>query len=183
MNAQDIENYLSELGSELVNLGIDQAVQVLLLGGAFMLTQTALRRSTEDVDVFPLNQEGENVANVAVALWNASRLVAEKHKLPYSWFNTIIADFVRTAGPVPIQTLWHTYGPLEVYLPPGDYVLVLKLLANREKDQRDITELCKRFNIHTLQQAQALIDSYMPDPELQRLFITPDTLDKLFPSI
>ena len=33
MQAQDIEKYLSQLGQELVKLGVDQPIRVLMIGG------------------------------------------------------------------------------------------------------------------------------------------------------
>ena len=38
LTAQDIEDYLAELGQELQNAGITQPVRLLMVGGAYMLT-------------------------------------------------------------------------------------------------------------------------------------------------
>lgn len=51
MQAEDIESYLAELGMELQNLGAEHPIRVLLVGGAYMLTQMHNRVSTNDVDV------------------------------------------------------------------------------------------------------------------------------------
>jgi len=185
MNARDIETYLSHLGDELTNQGIQCPIRILLLGGAFMLTQVKVRRTTDDIDVLPLDGGGADKATgvpIAVALWNAAHAVASSQKLPTTWFNTVIADFVRAAGAVPSGTLWHRYGPLEIYLPPREYIFVLKLIANRQKDQRDIIALCRLLKIRTQQQAQQLINTYIPDTEVQLLLEIPDTLEMLFPS-
>jgi hypothetical protein len=150
-----------------------------------MLTQMKVRRTTDDIDVLPLDEGDTDEATgapIAVALWNAAHAVAASQNLPPTWFNTVIADFVRAAGVVPTGTLWHKYGPLEIYLPPREYILVLKLIANRPKDQRDISALCKLLNVRTRQEAQNLIDSYIPDVEIQRLFAIPDSLEAFFPS-
>ena len=42
MKAEDIENYLSQLGRELLKRGIQEPVHVLLIGGAYMLLASAL---------------------------------------------------------------------------------------------------------------------------------------------
>src|SRR4051812_18062063 len=104
MNARDIEKYLSHLGDELTELGIQHPVRLLLLGGAFMLTQVKVRRTTDDIDVLPLDEGDTDEATgapIAVALWNAAHAVAASQNLPTTWFNTVIADFVRAAGVVP----------------------------------------------------------------------------------
>jgi hypothetical protein len=184
MRASDVERYLSYLGEELADLGIRSPIRVLLLGGAFMLTQVKVRRTTDDIDVLPLDEGGIDEATgapIAVALWNAAHAVASRENLPPTWFNTIIAEFVQAAGSVPAGRLWQKYGPLEIYLPPEAYIFALKLIANRRKDQRDIQALCKRLKVRTRQQAQQLLDIYIPNTETQQFFALPDTLEKLFP--
>ena len=39
MHAHEIERNLAELGQELQNLGVKHRIRILLVGGAFMLTQ------------------------------------------------------------------------------------------------------------------------------------------------
>ena len=51
MHKKDIETYLAELGQELHDLGVQRHVRILLVGGAFMLTQVKNRQTTDDVDV------------------------------------------------------------------------------------------------------------------------------------
>ncbi len=57
MQAQDIEQYLSQLGQELVTLGIHRPLRVLLIGGASMLLLANAPRSTDDIDIFWLEDE------------------------------------------------------------------------------------------------------------------------------
>jgi hypothetical protein len=70
---------------------------------------------------------------------------------------------------------------LEVYIPPREYILALKLLANRKKDQKDIMALCQQLNVQTREQAQQVIDRYVPDREVQQLSNLNKTLSILFP--
>jgi len=77
--------------------------------------------------------------------------------------------------------LWQTYGMLEVYIPPREYILALKLLANRKKDQKDILALCQQLNVQTREQAQQVVDRYVPDKEVQQLSNLNKTLSILFP--
>jgi hypothetical protein len=93
----------------------------------------------------------------------------------------VIGDFLRDASIVPQGTLWRTYGPLEVYIPPDDYILALKLLAGRTKDQKDIQALCQQLHIRTRQQAQQIVDTYIPDKQVQQLNKLDKKLATVFP--
>jgi hypothetical protein len=181
MHAQEIENYLAELGQELQNLSIQYPIRILLVGGAFMLTQVHNRTSTNDVDV--LLKDGEDFANSSryQTFRAAVRAVARKHTLPNNWLNDIMGDFLRDTGTAPDGTPWRTYSMLEVYIPPSDYVLALKLFAGRPKDRDDIYSLCQQLKIRTRKQAQRLVDRYIPNKQVQRLNHLDDTLDDMFP--
>jgi hypothetical protein len=39
MQAEEIETHLAELGLELQEMGLQRPIRILLVGGAFMLTQ------------------------------------------------------------------------------------------------------------------------------------------------
>jgi Nucleotidyltransferase of unknown function (DUF6036) len=58
MEAEDIERYLAELGTELKNRGLKKPVRVLLIGGAYMLLLANAPRSTKDIDFFWLDENG-----------------------------------------------------------------------------------------------------------------------------
>jgi hypothetical protein len=106
--------------------------------------------------------------------------IADKNQLRGNWLNDLMADILRDMGTLPDGTLWRSYGKLEVYFPPKEYVLALKLLAGRPKDQRDIEALCQQLQIHTREQAQQLVDRYIPNKQLQQLNHLDDTLDIFF---
>ena len=57
MQAQEIEAHLAELGQELQNLHVPQPIRILLVGGAFMLTQLHNRSTTNDVSNSLMNQQ------------------------------------------------------------------------------------------------------------------------------
>ena len=52
MQAQDIEQYLAQLGRELVSLGVHQPIRVLMIGGDYMMLLANAPRSTDDVGIF-----------------------------------------------------------------------------------------------------------------------------------
>lgn len=70
---------------------------------------------------------------------------------------------------------------LEVYIPPGEYILALKLLAGRPKDRDDINALCQQIKIQTREQAQQLVDRYIPNKPVQQINDLDDTLNFFFP--
>lgn len=180
MQAEDIETYLADLGQELQDMGQQQPVRLLLVGGAFMLTQFHNRIATKDVDVLLKDVDDSTTSNLSQAFKAATRVVARRNSLPFSWINDVIGDFLRDASIVPEGTLWRTYWPLEVYIPPDDYILALKLLAGRTKDQEDIQALCQQLHIRTRQQAQQIVDRYIPDKQVQQLNELDEQLDALF---
>ncbi|HVB25833.1 MAG TPA: hypothetical protein VNG51_28100 [Ktedonobacteraceae bacterium] len=90
-------------------------------------------------------------------------------------------DFLRDIGNVPKGTLWRSFGMLEVCLPPNEYILALKLLAGRQKDRDDIYALCQLEKVVTRQQAQLLVDRYIPNKQIQQMNSLDDTLTDFFP--
>ena len=181
MQAQDIEAHLADLGLELQNLGVECPVRILMIGGAFMLTQLRNRSTTDDVDVLLKDVDDPTVSPLYQTFETAVQAVASRNQISISWINDRIRDFIRNIGEVPEGALWRTYDMLEVYIPPRDYVLALKLLANRKKDQKDILALCQQLNVQAREQAQQIVDRYVPDREVQQLSNLNKTLSILFP--
>ena len=181
MHAQDIETYLAELGQELQRLGVQHSIRILLVGGAFMLTQIQNRASTNDVDVLLKDGEDSTTSPRYQTFRAAVRAVARKRTLPSNWLNDIMGDFLRDTGTAPDGTLWRTYSKLEVFIPPREYVLALKVFAGRPKDRDDIYSLCQQLQIRTREQAQQIVDRYIPNKQVQQLNQLDDTLDELFP--
>ncbi len=180
MQAQEIEMYLAELGQELQNLGVQHPIRILLVGGAFMLTQVRNRFTTNDVDVLLKDIEDPTTSSLYQTFKAAVRTITSRNKIPSSWINDVIGDFLRDMGTVPEGTLWHTYAMLEVYIPPSEYILALKLLAGRQKDRDDIYALCQQLQVQTRKQAQRLVDRYIPNKQVQQLNGLDDTLTDFF---
>ena len=181
MQEKEIEAYLAELGQELQNLGVKRAVRILLIGGAFMLTQIGNRRTTDDIDI--LFEDGDDITASPRyrTIRTAIKTIAIRHGLKGNWINDIMGDFLYDTKTVPEGTLWRSYGKLEIFLPPKEYILALKLLAGRQKDIEDIQALCDQLQIRTREQAQRLVDLYIPDKQTQQLNELDDTLDDFFP--
>src|SRR5437588_2017148 len=86
MQAQEIERYLAELGAALENQGITKPVRLLLIGGAYMMLLANAPRTTDDVDIFWM-EEGEDFQRARQALRDGVQAIANKYTLPPNWFN------------------------------------------------------------------------------------------------
>jgi len=80
MEARDIKRYLADLGAALKNRGVKQPLRMMLIGGAYMLLLEHAPRSTEDIDIFWLEEDAfESMREVLSACMLE---VARKHMLP-----------------------------------------------------------------------------------------------------
>lgn len=86
MKSEEIEQYLAELGKELAHQGIKKPVRILLIGGAYMMLLANAARSTDDIDIFWL-EEGEDFQKARLALRDGVQDIASKYSLPPNWFN------------------------------------------------------------------------------------------------
>lgn len=162
MNAKDIERYLTLVGRELKDVGVQEPIQLLLIGGGYMLTQVrGSRAATGDIDTVWVNPEFYSDSEIYRRFEMAVRLVASDENLEQSWLNTRVTEFVLNAGPLPKMKLWRKFDVLQVYLPPKDFILALKLVAAREKDKTDIQVLCSQLHVTTRRKAQMVIDKYI----------------------
>ena len=82
MQAHDIETYLADLGQELHQMGLQQPVRLLLIGGAFMLTQLHSRRATNDVDALLIDVDDPTTSPLHQMFKAAVRTVASRNRLP-----------------------------------------------------------------------------------------------------
>ena len=132
MEARDIKRYLADLGAALKNRGVKKPLRMMLIGGAYMLLLENAPRSTEDIDIFWLEEDAfERMREVVSACMLD---VARKHMLPPNWFNFLTQVILMQDIYIPDGTLWNRFGPLYIYIPPREYILALKMTAGRPKD-------------------------------------------------
>src|SRR5579872_2442203 len=86
LKAEDIENYLSQLGQELRKRGIREPIHVLLIGGAYMLLLTNTARNTDDIDIFWLEEE-EGLQRALRPLQESVIAVARSNQINPDWLN------------------------------------------------------------------------------------------------
>ena len=159
MEARDIERYLVDLGAALKNRGVKKPLRMMLIGGAYMLLLENAPRSTEDIDIFWLEEDAfERMREVLSACMLE---VARKHMLPPNWFNFLTQVILMHDIFIPDGTLWKRFGPLYIYIPPREYILALKMTAGRPKDLDDCAILLPKTKIRTRKQAQRLLDRYI----------------------
>jgi hypothetical protein len=157
----DIVAFLTQVGTDLEEFGFQEPVRLLLIGGAFMITQLRSRTATGDIDVALLEWErwGEIYELFKrIVLYELSEIGASAEG-----FSDDITEFLPLMGLPKIRTLWLSVGKLEVYVPDPGYILALKLLANRDKDQPDLQVLLALLKIKRRKQAEKLLKTYVSE--------------------
>lgn len=182
MQAQEIEHYLAELGAALQDQGINKPVRMLLIGGAYMMLLANAPRTTDDVDIFWL-EEGEDFHKARQALRDAVQAIAARYTLPPNWFNYLTQMLIYDKIIMPRGKLWRRYGPLHVYAPPREYIFALKILAGRDKDIADCRLLLPLTRMRSRQQAQRALDRFLlPEAQQEADETIQSALDVLFGS-
>ncbi len=179
MEAQDIERYLTELGAELSTRGIKKPIRMMIIGGAYMLLLANASRTTNDIDIFWLEEEalGQNFNPLSECVQTITR----KYALGPDWFNYLTQLLMQDEIIVPNGKLWKRFGPLHIYVPPKEYILALKIMAGRDKDLDDCAILLPQTKIKTRQQAQQLLKRYiLPEGQEKNAEQIENSLDQLF---
>lgn len=201
-NSKQIIQYLEEVAKVLADLHVPTPFHMLIAGGAYMLLQKK-RRSTLDIDFalvenpptrIPPNQafrimvkKGEvsgksSTVPYATELKHAVEMVAQRHKnLPDDWLNDEAAVYYYDDAPHAEVIFWRSFGnTLCIYLPTMEYMLATKIAAYRPKDAKDIQILIRELKIHTREQAQAIVDTFLL-PEAKAFWEVDEKLAILFP--
>ena len=193
MDKQTIEEYLVELDNALFAAFPDpEPMNVIVVGGAFLVLTNTISRQTDDVDVIITDLEGMGEASLVYELTKTTRRVrrlietiGKSHGLKGSkrmWFNDDCSMFLQDMGPLPPIQLFRAYRKLHLYIPTDvRYILACKLMAGRvDKDYKDAETLCQQLGITTREQAQIVVDIYFPQKRKQEFQELPDTLKELF---
>lgn len=159
MQEDDIIALLTQVGLDLEETGLAEPIRLLLIGGAYMVTQLHNRATTGDIDVALLERHRwgkEYELFRRMIHLNLTEMGGDD-----SWFSDDITEFLPEMGMPKSSTLWLSSGKLEVYIPETRYILVLKLLANRDKDEGDLQTLLVTLKMKRRQQAEALLNRYV----------------------
>ena len=179
MEPHDIEHYLAELGTELSTRGIKKPVRMMLIGGAYMLLVANAPRTTNDIDIFWLEEDA--LQHALNPLRESVQAITKRHGLGPDWFNYLTQLLMQDEIIVPDGELWKCFGPLYIYVPPQKYILALKILAGRTKDLDDCAILLPQTTIKTRQQAQRLLEQYiLPEAREEHATQIEYSLNELF---
>jgi hypothetical protein len=189
MDREELFTFLQEFGTELEKR-FDEHLEVVLIGGAFMILTQESRENTTDIDVLPLNTGAWSnpltpPSPEARAVLNVIKLMAKRHKLGQDWLND--ATYTLNGGLngyVSLKksqcTLWAEFGMLRIFVPPTEYILACKIFAGREKDEADTFHLLQKLNITNAQQLQHILNFYI-NLAWQAQFRVSTTIKKFFP--
>lgn len=131
---ENIDMYLFELAKEYRKLaGINTPAEVILVGGAAVITLYRFREDTTDIDA---------VIQAASAIKEAIAHVEEKCHLPYGWINT---DFQKTTSYsrnlVRCSSYYRTFCQiLSVRVVKAEYLIAMKLRAFRQY-KHDVSDI------------------------------------------
>jgi len=179
MEGKEVETYFVALNEALANQPIKKPVRLVVVGGIYMVCFIKNRASTKDVDIVPLDFPDTMNPNQETKVFRAAvNVVAKQYGIKRDWMNDVVASFTPELDPSSV-ILWHDYPNLQVYVPQPDFILALKLLAGRERDEDDIVALSEALNITTREEAQTLVDRYA-EKWWQRECNLETTLDALF---
>ncbi|GLV55126.1 hypothetical protein KDH_19730 [Dictyobacter sp. S3.2.2.5] len=182
LQRDEVMALLEELGAELAARGIESPVQIIVFGGVYMLMQIGNRPSTHDVDIVPLaaSTDPRQEDRRRKIFRQASNAVASRHGLPRNWINDDGALFVEEIIQKGELVHWKTFQMLEIWLPELACMLALKLTAFRPlQDLDDTLHLCQALNVTTAEEAQAILDRYVP-ASWQQENLVDETLMDLF---
>ncbi len=131
---ENLDTYLKELAKEFRKLnGKSMPAEIVLVGGAAILTNYSFREMTTDIDA---------IIHAASSMKDAINHVGDKFHLPNGWLN---ADFVRTGSYSPKLDEFSVYyksfyGVLSVRAVAAEYLIAMKLRSGR-KYKNDLSDV------------------------------------------
>ncbi|MCP5103976.1 MAG: hypothetical protein GY950_11385, partial [bacterium] len=118
LSKENILKYLEELSEEIGEEGLKG--EILVFGGAAMVLTFNARPSTKDVDA---------IFQPKSKIYELSKRIAERHRLPENWLNDSVKGFVRSD--LFDYKLFIRFENLSVYIPEPEYLLAMKSISMR----------------------------------------------------
>lgn len=131
---ENLDTYLKELAKEFKKLnGKNMPAEIVLVGGAAILTKYRFREMTTDIDA---------IIRGASSIKDAINHVGDKFDLPNGWIN---ADFMHTSSYSPKLDEFSKhyksfYGVLSVRTMEAEYLIAMKLRSGR-KYKNDLSDI------------------------------------------
>ena len=138
---ENLDTYLKELAKEFRRLnGKSMPAEIVLVGGAAILTNYGFRDMTTDIDA---------VIYAASSMKDAINLVGDKFGLPNGWLN---ADFMHTGSYSPKLDEFSVYyksfyGVLSVRTIAAEYLIAMKLRSG-SKYKNDLSDVIGILSEH-----------------------------------
>lgn len=149
MTKQEITQYLTELGQEILSLG--RHAEIAIAGGAAMILLVGNREATRDIDAY--------LGADPMLVREAAKAVAERHALAEDWINDGVKGFFYSTPP---QTVALDVPGLRVYSVTPEYLFVMKVMAGRPSDMEDLHALARVLSLTSPAQGQALVARWIP---------------------
>jgi hypothetical protein len=152
LDSKQITFYLEKLSEVLANKQIKG--EIVLYGGAVMVTAFNARPSTKDVDaIFSPKEE----------IYAAAKEIEGRYDIPEDWLNDAVKGFISTQEEV---EPFLDFPYLKVYVAKPQYMLAMKCMSLRlgrgEKDLEDIQFLIRHLGIKTAEELLNLVKKYYP---------------------
>lgn len=168
---ENLDTYFKELAKEFRRLnGKSMPAEIVLVGGAAILTNYGFRDMTTDIDA---------VIHAASSMKDAINMVGDKFDLPNGWLN---ADFMHTGSYSPKLDEFSVYyksfyGVLSVRTIAAEYLIAMKLRSGR-KYKNDLSDVIGILAEHekkgtpiTLEKIDTAVTNlyggWMPSPKTQ----------------
>ena len=167
-NKENLDFYLRELAKEYRKLGGKQMkAEIVLVGGAAVLTGYGFREMTTDIDA---------IIRASGAMKDAINHVGDRYHLPNGWLN---ADFQSTASYSKELVLHSEYvctrsNVLEIRTIRGEYLVAMKLVSGR-RYKADLSDIVGILNEQQL--SGDPIDFSMIDKAMRELYGSWDKVD------
>lgn len=167
-NKENLDFYLRELAKEYRKLsGKRMKAEIILVGGAAVLTNYGFREMTTDIDA---------VIHASSVMKDAINHVGDKYHLPNGWLNT---DFTNTASYSSELTVHSEYvctrsNVVEIRTVKGPYLIAMKLVSGR-RYKADLSDIVGILYEHQL--AGTPIDFTMIDHAMIDLYGSWDKVD------
>lgn len=178
ISKETIDSLLAELAKEYKRIsGRKMHAEIIMVGGAAIVSQYGFRASTTDIDAIIL---------ASSAMDEAIKNVGEKKNLPWGWINQ---DFKKTTSYSPkireYSKYYKTfYNILEVRVLPSAYIVAMKLASLRlyKYDISDIVGIISSESINREQIEKAVADLYGDFSGLAQPEKAEQILDNIFKS-
>lgn len=175
---ENIDSLLSQLAKIFKKLnGTRTPAEIVLVGGAAIVTQYGFRASTTDIDA---------IIVASSVMKDAINLVGDRNGLPNGWINQ---DFIKTKSySAKIQEYSKHYRTfsniLEVRILPSEYNVAMKLASLREYkyDMSDVVGIIQSEGISREKIDKAITDLYGGMTKLQHHKEATKLLDSIYAS-